>query len=175
MKFYSAYDKPPKTPCDSGSPYKTIYKRSVDENGMPCLEESGKENIYQKIQLCAKGNLVSDLIDRAKRGDPNAIPEPIESFVDCTKLPKNLLEARNQLVRAESYFNELPVDVRNKYGNNFANFLSAIDSGTFVKETVIKAREAAELEKFRADQKASSPPLSTDQINYIKTQLGGNQ
>lgn len=177
MKFRSFSDRPARVASPSGSPERQLYTRKIDSAGNKSLEKSGKENVYLAIQLAANGNLAKDLVARATRGDESAIPSADSlTYADITGAPKSLLDAENRLIDARSLFDSLPVEVRNKYGNNFRNFLVAVDDGSWLSEAKAEkaARDNAAANAAAVD--AAKPPVSDDVLAYIqkKINFGGS-
>lgn len=174
MKFRSFSSRAAAKPSPSGSTDRQLYSRKSDFELVP----SGKENVYQSIQLAAKGNLPLDLIRRAERGDITAIPPPISSdgVVDLLNAPTSLMDAQNTLLHARSIFDSLPLEVRNKYGNNFNTFLSAVDDGSYLSDAVGEAKARQEALDNKKAVEASIPPFTKEQLDFIqqKINFGGN-
>lgn len=178
MKFRSFSSKPAARPSPAGCSERTMYSRKVVPGGVSELVEAGKENLYQRIQLAAQGNLVLDLIRRAERGDLSAIlpVDAPECIVDITNAPTSLMDAENKLIQARSFFDSLPLEVRNKYGNNFNTFLSAVDDGSYLSDAVGDAKARQEALDNKKAVEASVPPFTKEQLDFIqqKINFGGN-
>ncbi len=143
MKFRAAYDRERK-PCPSGSRLRQTYTRGADGS----LVEAGVEDVFDSIQKAGEGLALADLIRRAERGDQTAIPTPVESFVDITGAPKDLLEAHMMLSDAKSKYDSLPASVKSVFNNDFPTMLAAIGDGSVV-------------DKLSQLAKAASPSLTT--------------
>lgn len=165
----SAYNYGTSKPCNSGKRTLNKYRRRI-EAGKATLVDDGVEDIYQSIQLAAKGNLVSDLIRRAGLGDDQALGVDINSYCDLTNAPKSLLEAENRLIDAREQFDRLPLDIKKQFGS-LSNFLSAIDDGSFVKGIQDKAAAEAKAAADAAAIAASQPVFSEAQINALKEMM----
>lgn len=162
MKFKTAYDRSTLRPCGSGSRFsKTFVRSSVDGD----LVESGSEDIYDSIQKAAQGIRLEDLIRRARNGDPDAIPLPLDSYGDISHMPKDLLEAHGMLIDYRAKFNSLPVNLKNKYGNDFKKFLEAVGDGSI--------KDAFKVNAKSIDSKVT--PLSSDELSKIRSMIGGTQ
>lgn len=164
MKFRSAYSAPERFVSPNGSKFRTKYIRL--DVGQP-LQENGVENVYDSIQKAADGITVGDLIRRAKAGDPLAIGEPLDSFADVTRLPKDFVEAHMMTLEYEAKFKSLPLKLRQEYDNNFSKFLAALNDGSLN-------------EKLKLAKKSVVPPqpvvpaLSDDELTKVRSMLGGN-
>lgn len=113
----------------SGQRYRKKYVKSI-EGGKSSLLENGVEDVYDSIQKAALGITIEDLIRRARNGDSSAIGQPIDSYMDLSNAPKDLLEAHEMIKGVKNSFYGLPADVRAKYGNSFDSFLNAVNNGT---------------------------------------------
>lgn len=173
MKFRSFSDRPGTIPSPAGKKTRNIFiKKAADPEGK--LVYSHTEDVYEAIQLAARGCLVKDLVSRAERGDASAIGSPAFESSDITNAPTSLMDAQNRLIEARSIFDQLPVDAKKMYNNNFSTFLEAVSSGEYLKTAL--ANKAA-IEKAKADAEAvakSAPAFTDDQIEFIKKKIGGS-
>lgn len=159
MKFRSAYSQSVHFPSPTGSRFRKTYIRKGES-----LIENGVEDIYDSVQKASEGRLLPDLIRRVANGDISAIPDPVDSFVDITNAPKDMLEAHQMLTDARDKYNSLPSDLRSKFGNSFEKFLSASADGSATKVLLESAKP-----------KSNANPLSLDELSKIRALIGGNQ
>lgn len=129
MKFRSAYDRERKI-SPSGSRLRQTYTRGADGS----LIEAGVEDVFDSIQKAGEGLALADLVRRAERGDETAIPAPVDSFVDITGAPKDLLEAHTMLSDARAKYDALPANVKAVFNNDFHTMLTAIGDGSVVEK-----------------------------------------
>lgn len=162
MKFRTAYSQRIPFPSSSGSRYRKNYVKQINENGESKLIETGVEDVYDSIQKAALGHTIDDLIRRAKSGDTAAIREPIDSYVDLSNMPTDLLSAHQQLVDAHAKYNALPSAIRSQFGNSFDNFLKASVDGSALK-----------LLQPNKKQSDTVTPLSADEVYKIRSMIGG--
>lgn len=163
MKFRTAYSSSEHQPSPAGSRYRKKYIKSFSDNGTPVLVQDGIEDVYDSIQKAAPGNVIEDLIRRAQSGDDSAIPQPVDSFVDLTGVPKDMLEANAMLSKAKESFLKLPPAIRSRYSNNFSTFMEAVQDGSFQKDMT------------QLNHKNAVAPLSADEIQKIRSSLGGEK
>ena len=128
MKFRSLFSRK-SFPCSTGQRYRKKYVKSI-EGGKSSLLENGVEDVYDSIQKAALGITIEDLIRRARNGDTTAIGQPVDSYMDLSNAPRDILEAHEMIKGMKNSFYGLPADVRAKYGNSFDSFLSAVNDGT---------------------------------------------
>lgn len=163
MKFRTAYsEERVRVHAPTGSKWATQYSIDIVD-GVRTVVPSGKENVYDSIQKSAPGNVIEDLIRRARNGDSSAIPQPVDSFLDLSHLPNDMLEAHMMLEKAHAKYEQLPLELRNRYDNSFEKFISAAASGKVMKDLI-------------TSQKPKTPPapsLSADDISKLKNLIKG--
>lgn len=151
----------------SGDVSLTEYTK-CSSNGVCILKKTGTKNIKFLVQESAKGHLLCDLIKRARVGDVNAIT-PVDSsmFGDSSNMPSDLLSAANLSLKVNQLFDSLPLDVRNRYGNNSYNFMKAVSENSQDLANMVAASQ------IHADkvQKDSNTKSLADAINKL---IGGN-
>lgn len=113
------------TPC--GSQMADKYEMKLDKNGHKVLEKVGEINIYDKIQESLEGCKIENIINRIMAGDTSMLRNSPGVYMDCTELPKSLMELQNLNIKLENQFMALPVDERAKYNHNVGEYLKAID------------------------------------------------
>lgn len=163
MKFRSAYSERIVFASPNGCRYRKQYIRGYDKEGNKILVENGVEDLFDTVQKAAPGNCIEDLIRRAESGDSTAIPEVVDSFVDLSHMPKDLLEAHSMLANAQEKYKLLPKELRSQFGNTFGGMLKAIGDGSF---TQVLTQPVKSTEKTTG--------FTPEQIEEIKKLIGGN-
>lgn len=118
--------------------------------------------MHDSIQKAANGNVVEDLIRRAKSGDDSAIGVPVDSYADLTNMPTDLLSAHAMMLEARDKYYSLPVQLRAKYGNSFDAFISAVGNGTIQHDI-----------ESHSSPRSDVTPLSKEEIAQIRKSLTG--
>lgn len=137
-KFRTQYDFRQSPYTEPGSRIKILYSPVFDSNGHMSLVESGKEDIYDYIQSHAESVDIHVILKRFAMGDVSVLSRVQGTYGDFTQMPKTFAEALNTLVAAEQYFNSLPVEVRQRFGHNFNQFIASMDSPTFAQDMGIE-------------------------------------
>lgn len=127
---YQAHDR---VHCDPGDPEKQLYSPVFDKRGIMHLEEAGKENLYDYIQSHADSVNIHIILKRFEQGDISVMQRVQGTYGDFTQFPTTFAGALNTLIAAEQYFDALPVDVRAKFGHNFAQFIASMDTEDFAR------------------------------------------
>lgn len=117
-KFLSLLNLGEAVPSLSGSSIVDEYVDTVDQNGVACIQIIGQKNLQEEINAAFEDTLVYKIIDRYLNGDTEALNVVNGSFVDITKVPRDLIEAHKQQVFAINSFKNLPVEVRALFDND---------------------------------------------------------
>ena len=141
MEFKTQYDPRDRVQTCPGSPEHITYAGHYDEKGRVVLEESGRENIYDFIQSHAESCDIHVLMKRYQNGDISALSQAQGFYGDVLDFPKTYAEALNHMNEMERKFMSLPVDIREKFGNSFSEFLAASGEADFLDRLGIKKEE----------------------------------
>lgn len=131
--FKTAYDKPKHYYIPSGETEVTTYTHHINKFGVKNLEETGKENIYEKIQSFADESRIENLINRVISGDVSVL-RPDGQYIDCTKMPKNMAEAQAMIQDMHNVWNTLPIEIRAKYNHSVEEFVAKSGQKTWLQD-----------------------------------------
>ena len=104
-----------------------IYSPSVDNEGRITLEVTGKRNIPEFIDSFRDSCDINNIVARFNAGDVSALSRSQGAFFDATELPHSYAEMLNVVINAEATFNQLPLEVRERFENNYVKWLSMMD------------------------------------------------
>lgn len=104
-----------------------IYSPSVDNEGRISLEVTGKRNIPEFIDSFRESCDINNIVARFNSGDVSALSRSQGAFFDATQLPHTYAEMLNTVINAEATFNQLPLEVRERFENNYVKWLSMMD------------------------------------------------
>ena len=162
MEYYSRSNLPatiaqPK--CDKIVP---TYGEKIDKDGKVHVVETGKTNLYEKIQASKDDTLIYNILDRFAAGDVSVLQRHQGVYADLTDMPKTLAEAQQSLITAENYFNKLPLDVRAEFNHSFSEFLASASAGKLAeRHSYFKAQEQA---SDLVNQTVSQKPVENQTI-----------
>lgn len=111
-----------------GSPDVVTYKTEVLKDGRLVLKPSGKKSLYDDIQSHKESTDIHVLLARYENGDLEALNRAQGVYANLADMPKNFYEWFNLAKESEQMFMELPLEVREKFGQSFENW--AINIGT---------------------------------------------
>lgn len=122
-KFETRYRPQRHFYCDHGDPVKVLYSPEFDKHGVMTLKESGRENLYDYIQSHRDSVDIHKILQRFEEGDAAALSKVQGQFGDFSQFPKTYAEMLNQVIEGENAFNNLPLDIREKFGHSFQQWL----------------------------------------------------
>lgn len=132
MNFRTLYTERFVVYTEPGDPVKIEYQLRVVDDNMQ-LVPTGKTSIYDYIQSHADSVDIHKILERcALIQDYSLLSRMPAQFMDTTDMPKNLAEAFSQVKDAENFFDRMPLDIKNKYDNNFIAFLQDIGTDSFM-------------------------------------------
>ena len=109
----------------SGSPFKDKFIMEVTSKGYPSLRKTGVHNVYNEIQSYREGCDLSAILqtfgDECPRFDPLGFEEA-EAFVNDFSDVSSLGDLVNDGEAIKQFFNKLPLEVRNCFGNSVLIF-----------------------------------------------------
>lgn len=134
--FRTKYEKHDRVNSNPGSPIKIEYQLRIIDNAEEIVE-TGKSNLYEYIQSHADSVDITKILERCALIDDYSILNRMPTaFMDVTGMPTNLAEAYAQVQDAKNFFDRMPVNIKEKYDNNFIDFLGDLGSEKFTKNVV---------------------------------------
>lgn len=116
------------------------------------LVKTGTKDLYSEIQSHKEECDIEQIISRVKLGDTSGLRED-GNYIDCTVFPKGLNKTREMIAKAEDEFNKLPIEIRNKFGNDFDNYMNAYGTEEFNKILMPGTTKKEEIEKRKIEIK----------------------
>lgn len=154
MKFWNRSERPNTTPANPGTPEEPVYEMDIDLRGHKYLVKTGMTSTYDRIQESLEETKIENIIRRALGGDETALAVMHGSYIDVTDAPKTLAEMQQLVIRATNQFNELPLEIREKFNFDPGQFVAEYGThewekkmeqpktiGDLQKETPTKAKE----------------------------------
>lgn len=124
MIFRTQHESHSRVVQPAGDRIHTLYSGRYTDIGHFILEESGKEDIYDKIQSHAASVDIHSILDRFRRGDIEALGDASRSiYFDTSEMPKNYAHLLNIVNEGEQAFMSMPVEEREKYGHSFVQWM----------------------------------------------------
>lgn len=150
--FRNKYEKHDRVISDPGSPIKIEYQLRIIDNSEQIVE-TGKSNLYEYIQSHADSVDIEKILERcALIEDYSLLNRMPSAFMDVTEMPKNLAEAYAHVQDAKNFFDRMPIDIKEKYENNFVQFISDIGTDRFAKNVSDFLERIKEKEEVKVDE-----------------------
>lgn len=134
MKFYTIHNRPG-TKKRVFSPYRYTYHYEVKENGeTEFVRDEVPINFVEEIQQ-DRGMTPAEMVKRYElTKDPSVLQQRVkQNYGDYTGLTGSLVEMQAKLSNARYQFEDLPLEIRQKYDNDFLKFCANVDNGQFFK------------------------------------------
>ena len=143
-KIFKPYgdEKPESRPSCPGNILEPEYRERYDERGEAYLEKVGDVNTYEKIQSYRDQCDVMAILSRYAAGDETALATP-GYYIDTSKLPKSYTEYLNMMNEQREKFNQLPLEVRQKFGMNFEQWAATAGENEWLKKMGILTKKDA--------------------------------
>lgn len=109
---------------NAGDPFVIKYFKTVDDKGFEVLKECGKENLYDEIQSHKDSVDIHVILARYAAGDVGALSKYQGMYGDFTKAPTSLVEVIQMVNEGERAFMDLPLSVREQFGNSLSRWLA---------------------------------------------------
>lgn len=138
-KFYS----------DPGERYEPLYTPDIQSDGTIELVQTGVEDLWELHDSCKDSCDVNILAQRYLAGDESALNRGNPMFLDLLGAPKTLAEAYQINFRAQAAFENLPANVKEKFGNSYMQFIEG--AGTPEWFETLKMNDPA-IEKKESEQ-----------------------
>lgn len=161
IKFRTQYDDRVPVFQESGSREKLVYSPRYDDNGVLDLVVTGKEDIYTFIQSHKESTDIHVLLDRFANGETDVLQRMQGFYGDVTSMPKTYAEVLNAVIVGEETFARLPVEVKQRFDNSFAVWLSSMDSPDFAQRMGVQAQPDMTSSQVQ-DFTGTTPPTSAD-------------
>lgn len=144
MIFKTKFDSHPRVHLNPGNPIKDVYESRYDAKGTLDLYVSGKEDLYGYIQSHAESVDIHVLLDRFVNGEADVLSKAQGFYLDASDMPKTYSEVLNSVIAGEQAFNSLPVEVKQRFGNSFSQWMTSFEDPDFLSKMGIQQSFAPE-------------------------------
>lgn len=114
-----------------GERYKSVYTPALDEENRISLIEAGKDDLYAYIQSHKDSVDINTILSRYAAGDVSALHKGDMMYLDVTNMPKTYAEMYERVMQAQEMFDHLPLEVRERFDHNPAQFFASIGTPEF--------------------------------------------
>lgn len=129
-KFRTQFDRK-SVPYPVTTSIVTDYQLSLAPDGKEVLVAVGEHDIYPEIQSHAKSVDINEIVLRHQRGDIDVLAQRAGMYGDFTNMPTSYAELYQNVLDAQTYFDSLPLDIRQKFDHSFSKFFTSIGTSEF--------------------------------------------
>lgn len=161
LKFRTQYDGRVPVKQEPGDPIRKVYSPRYSDDGVLDLVVTGQENLYEYIQSHKESTDIHVLLQRFANGEEDVLQRMQGFYGDVTDMPKTYAEVLNAVIIGEETFARLPVEVKQRFGNSFAVWLSSMDSPDFARRMGVEPSPdqltPSQLQDFAKDTPTPTP------------------
>lgn len=110
-----------------------VYTSKVMEDGTILLTPCGKENIKELINSYVDQTDISYIMAQLAVGNTSVLNNKTPMYGDFTEAPKDLRHAMQIMLDGEKAFYQLDLDTRQKFNNDFRQWLVTAGSESWLK------------------------------------------
>lgn len=125
---YSRFNRPASVPETFGSGLEPVFEERIVD-GIKKLIKVNDNPINEYVQKSLPDTLIYNIIAKYEKGNLDVLDRAHGAFIDVTGMPTNLAEAQNLLIKANKFFDSLPVDVKASFSNSSTKFADVFLSG----------------------------------------------
>ena len=130
---------------DPGERMKQEYTAVVLGDGTINLVESEKTDLQEYINSFRDSVSIEHIMAMCAAGDTSALNRVQGSYIDCSKMPKTFREVLDIVIDGRAKFDQLPLNIKQKFGNDFNAWFSDVGSPDwFEKMEFIEQVKAAD-------------------------------
>lgn len=121
-----------------------LYDAKVLPDGRIEIQPAGKENIQDKIESYRDQTDMSYIIKQIALGNNDVLVKSVGQYGDFTQMPKTMAEAMQLQIDAEKEFYKLSPEIRNRFENDFRQWLVSAGSPEWIEKMDIIKEVIAE-------------------------------
>lgn len=121
---YAKVSDPNSFVTNPGSQDKILYSPIVNPDGTVTLEESGKENIKEKINAQLPVTDMAWIVKQIALGNTSVLAQKTPIYGDFTQMPRSYAEVLQLYIDGQRAFDTLSADIRAKFDNDFMQWFA---------------------------------------------------
>lgn len=132
MEFRNKYDRKEIFTCP-GNEIEEEWELQVNEKGIKEPVKVGEIDVHKEINSHRDSVDLNMLIARFNSGDYEALNRRVATYFDATEMPTTLAEAYRIAENGKTFFDKLNPDIKEKFNNDYGQFLAMYGTDAFVK------------------------------------------
>lgn len=118
-----------------GNPMKEIKHGELQVDGTIKLVVDRIENTDETIQSYAPSTMIENIMKRIEAGQVELLNQRHGFFMDTIGLPSNMAEVLNLVIKGQEVFEKLPVEIKERFDNDFNKWFVAMDKADFFEKS----------------------------------------
>lgn len=118
-----------------GNPLKEIKHGELQVDGSIKLVVDRIENTDETIQSFAESTMIENIMARIAAGQTELLNQKQGFFMDTIGLPQNMADVLNLVIRGKETFEKLPVEIKERFDNDFNKWFIAMDKADFFEKS----------------------------------------
>lgn len=118
-----------------GNPMKEIKHGELQVDGTIKLVVDRIENTDETIQSFAPSTMIENIMARIAAGQTELLSQKQGFFMDAVGLPSNMAEVLNLVIKGQEVFEKLPVEIKQRFDNDFNKWFIAMDREDFFEKS----------------------------------------
>ena len=118
-----------------GDPMKKIMHGELQVDGTIELVIDRIENTDETIQSFAESTMIENIMARIAAGQTDLLNQREGFFMDTIGLPQNMAEVLNLVIKGKEVFEKLPVEIKERFDNDFNKWFVAMDKEDFFEKS----------------------------------------
>lgn len=128
MIVHSRFNRPKTIPLSFGDGILRKYETRV-VNGQREFIVSSESSLDDFVMESFEDTLIYNILSRYERGDELALNKVVGQYMDVVGMPSTLAEAQQLLINISNDFDQMPIDVRQKFNNSVSEFVESVSTG----------------------------------------------
>lgn len=120
-------------PSNPGCSVVPVYSPRLEKSGAVVIVQTSERDLQSEIQSHADSVNIENIMQRYAMGDLSVLSRTQGFYGDFMSVPKTYAEVLQTLIDGRNFFDALPVEIRNEFGNDFNRFYSDIGSADWFK------------------------------------------
>ena len=112
----------------SGDKTEPIYEPVLNDDGTIDLVVTGERDLQEYIQSFAEDCTLENILKRYALGDQTALSKVQGFYADTTEMPKTFRDVLDSVIKGQSMFDQLPIEIKQKFNNDFNQWFVDIGS-----------------------------------------------
>lgn len=167
MMFNTQYERRVSVYQEPGSPIRPVYSPRYTDDGVLDLVQTGSENLYDYIQSHKQSTDIHYLLDRFVNGETDVLQRMQGFYADVSDMPKTYAEVLNAVIAGEETFARLPVEVKRRFDNSFAVWLTSMDRPDFASRMGMETPPDSVVQDFSKNSPTPAGVSAGDQVPVV--------